>query len=147
MLCTSLGVPGRGCGVVGSFVLPDLHPRDSSTQVLEREQALTSCQHQLDLTRDNLGLQLRAADEKLEAKAQQVSIGRVREIRQKISDTIREYVPKWLLKRTPCGQSVVVVVLAVVTSVPSFGRNMPRGARWCDAVQRPTVTKRNMLCR
>ncbi|GLC75427.1 hypothetical protein PLESTF_001635600 [Pleodorina starrii] len=39
-----------------------------TAKVLEREQALTSCQHQLELTRDSLGAQLRAAEDKLEAK-------------------------------------------------------------------------------
>ncbi|GIL84609.1 hypothetical protein Vretifemale_13262, partial [Volvox reticuliferus] len=42
-------------------------------KVLERDQALTSCQHQLELTRDSLGAQLQAAEEKLEAKAQRLA--------------------------------------------------------------------------
>ncbi|GLI59117.1 hypothetical protein VaNZ11_000948 [Volvox africanus] len=44
-----------------------------TAKVLERDQTLTSCQHHLELTRDSLGAQLQAAEEKLEAKAQRLA--------------------------------------------------------------------------
>ncbi|EFJ42063.1 hypothetical protein VOLCADRAFT_97975 [Volvox carteri f. nagariensis] len=59
-----------------------------TAKVLEREQALTSCQHQLELTRDSLGAQLQAAEDKLEAKGQRLAAvedelqGREEELRE-----------------------------------------------------------------
>ncbi|GFR46395.1 hypothetical protein Agub_g7977, partial [Astrephomene gubernaculifera] len=44
-----------------------------TAKVLEREQALASCEHQLELERGSLGAQLRAAEDKLAVKAQQLA--------------------------------------------------------------------------